>query len=578
VRIGVRCIHDAGMPDFDPGLSDAASDHADGRAARPSHASGPADSPLLEETIGENLHRTVERFGEREALVVRHQGYRATYRELWEQVGLAARALIANGVSKGDRVGIWAPSRYEWFIMQFAAVRVGAVLVTINPAYKAAELGYALRKAGVSLLVMARAFRRADYVAILEQVRGTCPQLRTVILLENEWCTFLTEGTTVSERELAAREASLDTGDPINIQYTSGTTGFPKGATLSHRNILNNADCAARALRYSERDRVCVPVPFYHCFGMVLGNLACAIHGGCVVVPGESFDAWGVLDAVATERCTSLYGVPSMFIAELAEAELESFDLKSLRTGIIAGAPCPVEVMKQVRSRMHMAEVTIACGMTETSPLSTQTAVDDPVEKRLTTVGRVHPHVEIKVVDPVTGETVPRGTAGEQCTRGYGVMLGYWEDAGATAKAIDADGWMHTGDLAVMDDEGYLRIVGRIKDMIIRGGENIYPREVEEFLYRLPEIAEVDVIGVPDERYGEEVMAWVRLREGADVTGDDLAGACRGRIATHKIPRYWKIVESFPTTVTGKIQKYRMRQIAVDELGLRSPGGHKVGQ
>jgi fatty-acyl-CoA synthase len=542
--------------------------HGASSRARISYESGPTDTPLLEETIGANLRRTVERFADRDALVVRHQGYRATYGELWEQVGLAARALIANGVRKGDRVGIWAPSRYEWFVLQFATARVGAILVTINPAYKAAELEYALRKAGVSLLVMSRGFRQADYAAMLGEVREACPELQEVIVLESEWCTFLAEGTSISERELVAREATLRPGDPINIQYTSGTTGFPKGATLSHRNILNNAYLTARTLHYSELDRVCVPVPFYHCFGMVLGNLACASHGACVVVPGESFDPREVLAAVQAERCTSLYGVPTMFIAELADPGLEAFDLTSLRTGIMAGAPCPVEVMRQVRSSMHMEQVTIACGMTETAPLSTQTAVDDPVEKRVSTVGRVQAHVEIKVIDPTTGATVARGVHGEQCTRGYGVMLGYWDDAAATAAAIDADGWMHTGDLAVMDDAGYLQIVGRIKDMIIRGGENIYPREVEEFIYRLPEIEQVEVIGVPSNRYGEEVMAWVRLRDGAHATGDDLAAACRGRIATYKIPRYWKIVDAFPMTITGKIQKYRMREIAVQELGL----------
>jgi fatty-acyl-CoA synthase len=539
------------------------------QATRLSHERGPTDVPLLEETIGANLRRTVERFADREALVVRHQGYRATYGELSEQVGLAARALIANGVCRGDRVGIWAPSRYEWFVLQFATARVGAILVTINPAYKTAELEYALRKAGVSMLVMSRGFRQADYVAMLAEVRAACSDLRSVIVLESEWCTFLTEGTWVSERELAAREALLLPEDPINIQYTSGTTGFPKGATLSHRNILNNAYFTARTVRYSERDRVCVPVPFYHCFGMVLGNLACTTHGACVVVPGESFNARDVLAAVHEERCTSLYGVPTMFIAGVAEPDLDAFDLSSLRTGIMGGAPCPVEVMHQVRSRMHMEQVTIACGMTETAPVSTQTAVDDPVEKRVGTVGRVLPHVEVKVIDPATGATAPRGVAGEQCTRGHGVMLGYWNDADATAAAIDADGWMHTGDLALIDDGGYVQIVGRIKDMIIRGGENIYPREVEEFLYQLPEIDEVEVIGVPSERYGEEVMAWVRLREGAHVTADDLATACKGRIATYKIPRYWRIVDSFPMTITGKIQKYRMREIAVQELGLR---------
>jgi len=535
-----------------------------------SYEQGPVDTPLLEVTIGERLRRVTERFADREALVVRHQEYRATYRELSEQVELAARALMANGVGKGDRVGIWAPNRYEWVIVQWATARVGAILVTINPAYKAEELRYALRKAGVSLLFSARGFRGADYVAMLDQVRGDCPALREIVVLDDEWQPFLTESRLTDEDELRGREASLDPSDPINIQYTSGTTGFPKGATLSHRNILNNGYFTGEVLRYSEHDRVCVPVPFYHTFGMVLGNLVAMTHGACVVVPGESFDAGEVLRAVEAERCTSLYGVPTMFIAELAEPGLDTFDLATLRTGIMAGAPCPVEVMKQVRSRLHMEEITIGCGMTETSPLSTQTSVDDPVEKRVTTVGRVHPRVEVKIVDPATGASVPRGVAGEQCTRGYSVMLGYWDDLEATSKAIDAEGWMHSGDLAVMDDDGYVSIVGRIKDMIIRGGENIYPREVEEFLYRLPEIDQVEVIGVPSERYGEEVMAWVRLREGVNVTSEELIAACRGRIATYKIPRYWKFVESFPMTVTGKTQKYRMREIAVEELGLEA--------
>ena len=537
-------------------------------APRPSYERGATDSPLLEQTLVENLRRTTERFGDRDALVVRQQRYKATYRELWEQVDLAARALLANGVKQGDRVGIWAPNRYEWVVVQYATARVGAILVTINPAYKPAELEYALRRAGVSLLVMAPGFRGA-YVAILEQIRGGCPQLRATVVLDDDWDAFLTDGASVSERALAAREGSLEPDDPINIQYTSGTTGSPKGATLSHRNLLNNAHFVAQALRYTEHDRVCVPVPFYHCFGMVLGNLACATHGACVVVPGASFDAAEVLAAIEAERCTSLYGVPTMFIAELAERDLEEHDLSSLRTGAMGGAPCPVEVMEQVRSRMHMEQVTIACGMTETSPISTQTAIDDPVAKRVTTVGRVHPHVEIKIVDPVTGSIVPRGTAGEQCTRGYSVMLGYWDDEQATAQAIDGDGWMHTGDLATMDDDGYLTIVGRIKDMIIRGGENIYPREIEEFLHGLPGIADAHVIGVPSERYGEEVMAWVRLREGTNLTENELIEACRDRIATYKIPRYWRIVDEFPMTVTGKIQKYRLRELAARDPRLR---------
>jgi fatty-acyl-CoA synthase len=535
-----------------------------------SYERGPTDSPLLDETIGERLRHITECFGEREALVVVHQDHRATYRELYDEVELAARALIAKGVRKGDRVGIWAPNRYEWVVIQFATARVGAILVTINPAYKQDELQYALRKAGVSLLFMAREFRCTDYVAMLEQVRADCPDLAQVVVLDDEWHRFLAESDLSEPGSLTAREQSLAPEDPINIQYTSGTTGFPKGATLTHRNILNNGHFTAEVLHYSHHDRVCVPVPFYHCFGMVLANLAAMTHGACVVVPGESFDARDVLAAVEAEACTSLYGVPTMFIAALAQPDLEAFDLTSLRTGIMAGAPCPVEVMKQVRSRMHMAEVTIACGMTETAPLSTQTRVDDPVEKRVTTVGRVHPHVEVKIIDPDTGATVPRGTPGEQLTRGYGVMLGYWNDPSATAKAVDADGWMHTGDVAVMDDDGYVRIVGRIKDMIIRGGENVYPREVEEFLYALPEIEAVEVIGVPSEFYGEEVMAWVRLRDGVTITADELVANCRGRISTYKIPRYWKFVDSFPMTVTGKPQKYRMRETAIEELALEA--------
>jgi fatty-acyl-CoA synthase len=535
---------------------------------RLAHERGATDVPLLTETIGANLRRTVDRFGDRDALVVRHQGYRATYRQLWDEVDVAARAFLARGVEKGDRVGIWAPNRQEWTVTQFATARIGAILVTINPAYKTDELAHALAKAGVSVLVHSRSFREADYGGMVAAVRDRCPGLREAMQLEDEWQTFLEEGDAVPAAELEEREATLSPEEPINIQFTSGTTGFPKGATLSHRNILNNAYFVARTLRYSEHDRACVPVPFYHCFGMVLGNLGCATHGACVVVAGESFEPGAVLESVEAERCTSLYGVPTMFIAELEHPGFSDFDLSSLRTGMMGGAPCPVEVMKKVRTLMHMDEVTIICGMTETSPVSTQTAVDDPLEKRVSTIGRVHPHVEVKIVDPATGETVPRGVTGEQCTRAYSVMLGYWDDEAATRAAIDGGGWMHSGDLAVMDDEGYLSIVGRIKDMIIRGGENIYPREIEEFLHRLPDVVEAQVIGVPSERYGEEVMAWVRLREGATVGGDELAEACRGKIATFKIPRYWKLVDSFPMTVTGKVQKFRMRETAVAELGL----------
>jgi fatty-acyl-CoA synthase len=531
-----------------------------------SHSAGPRDVPLLELTIGEGLRRTVERFGDREALVVREQGYRATYRELWDEVGLAARGLLARGVRTGDRVGIWSPNRHEWLVTQYATARIGAVLVTINPAYKAAELQYALTKTGVSLLVLARGFRQADYMAMVDEVRAQCPLLRDALVLDDDWEALLDDGEAFPEAALAAVEATLDPDDPINVQFTSGTTGAPKGATLSHRNILNNGYFTGLTLRYTERDRVCVPVPFYHCFGMVLGNLACATHGACVVVPGASFDPLVTLRAIEEERCTSLYGVPTMFIAELEHARFAEFDLSSLRTGIMAGAPCPVEVMNAVRSKMHMEDVTIGCGMTETAPLSTQTAPDDDVDKRVCTVGRVHPHVEVKIVDPDTGETVPRGTPGEQCTRGYSVMLGYWHDERATREAIDADGWMHTGDLATMDDEGYVAIVGRIKDMLIRGGENIYPREVEEFLVSIPGVSDAYVIGVPSERYGEEVMAWVKLREGSSLTLEELTAACRGQIATYKIPRHWKLVDQFPMTITGKVQKFVMREIAAAEL------------
>lgn len=533
-----------------------------------SYAHGASPIPLLGETIGENLRRTVERDGDHEALVVRHQGYRATYREFWEQTGLAARGLLARGVRKGDRVGIWSPNRYEWVVIQYATARIGAILVNINPAYKTAELEYALNQSGTSFLILARAFRTTDYVAMLNEVRDRCPELRQTLVLDDEWEGLLADGAGVPEATLAEIEASLQFDEPINIQYTSGTTGFPKGATLSHHNILNNGFFIGEGLRYTENDRVCIPVPFYHCFGMVLGNLACTTHGACIVVPGEAYDPVAVLETVQAERCTSLYGVPTMFIGELEHPRFSEFDLSTLRTGIMAGSPCPVEVMKRVQSQMHMTEVAICYGMTETSPVSTQTAIDDPLEKRVGSVGKVHPHIEVKIIDPATGEIVPRGTPGELCTRGYSVMLGYWNNEEATRQAIDAARWMHTGDLATMDDEGYVNIVGRIKDMIIRGGENIYPREVEEFLYTHPAVADVQVIGVPDERYGEEVMAWVKLREGAQVTGEELAAYCRGRIATYKIPRYWKFTDTFPMTVTGKIQKFRMREMAIEELGL----------
>jgi len=534
-----------------------------------SYAHGASAVPLVGYTIGECLRRTVEQHGQREALVVRHQTYRATYRELWEQVDLAARGLLARGVRKGDRVGLWAPNRAEWVVTQFATARVGAILVNINPAYRSSELEYALKQSGVSLLVLARGFRSSDYVGMVADVRGRCPDLRDTLVLEWEWDHLLAAGRDIPDAVLAVRERELSPDDPINIQYTSGTTGFPKGATLSHHNILNNAFFTAQQVRYTELDRVCVPVPFYHCFGMVVGTLGCVTHGACIVVPGDAFDPLAVLEAVQAERCTSLYGVPTMFIAELEHPRFGDFDLSSLRTGMMGGAPCPVEVMRQVNSRMHMPEVTIICGMTETSPVSTQTAPDDPIEKRVETVGRPHAHVEIKIIDPETGLIVPRGTPGEQCSRGYSVMLGYWNNEAATRGAIDDARWMHTGDLAIMDDDGYVRIVGRIKDMICRGGENIYPREVEEFLYTIPGISDAQVIGVPDEKFGEEVMAWVKLKEDVTLSGADLTALCRGRIASFKIPRYWKFVDAFPMTVTGKVQKFKMREDAGRELSAQ---------
>ena len=533
-----------------------------------SYVHGSSAVPLLGETIGDNLRRTVERFGDREALVVRSQGYRATWRHLWDETSRLARALMAVQIQPGDRVGIWSPNRFEWVVTQFATARMGAILVNINPAYKTSELEYVLRQSGTRLLLLARNFRASDYVGMLAAVREQCVDLEQSFVLDHDWESLLARADDVSDAMLAAREKSLQFDDPINIQYTSGTTGFPKGATLSHHNILNNGYFVGEALHYTEADRVCIPVPLYHCFGMVMGNLACTTHGACMVLPGEAFDAAMALETVQVERCTSLYGVPSMFIAELALPDLETYDLSTLRTGIMAGSPCPVEVMMRVQSAMHMTEVTICYGMTETSPVSTQSALDDPLEKRVGTVGRVHPHVEVKVIDAETGAVIPRGERGELCTRGYSVMPGYWNDVTGTKAAIDRAGWMHTGDLATMDDAGYVSVVGRIKDMIIRGGENIYPREIEEFLYTHPSVQDAQVIGVPSDRYGEEVMAWIIVRPGASMSADDIIGYCKGRISTFKIPRYVTFVETFPMTVTGKIQKFRMRQMAA---GLMPP-------
>ena len=541
-----------------------------------SYSHGITSVPLLGDTIGENLRRTVQRFGDREALVSRHQNYRATYQQLWEETGLIGRGLLARGVKKGDRVGLWAPNRYEWVVTQYATARVGAIMVNINPAYRSHELEHVLRQSGCSLLIMARRFRHTDYVAMFQEVEERLPAHIQALIIDDEWGTLKDDARQVSEEDLAIREQSLDADDPIDIQYTSGTTGFPKGATLSHHNILNNGYFVGRTLAYSEKDRICIAVPLYHCFGQVMGNLAATSHGACMIFPGEGFEAGAVLATVQEERCTSLYGVPTMFIAELEHPDFPKTDFATLRTGIMAGSPCPVEVMKRVQKDMHMAEITICYGMTETSPVSTQSKVDDPLDKRVATVGCVHPNLEVKIVEPSSGHVVPRGQVGELCTRGYSVMLGYWDDLHSTRQAIDNARWMHTGDLATMDSDGYVNIVGRIKDMVMRGGENIYPREVEEFLYTKREIADVQVIGVPDAKYGEELMAWIKLRPGASVTGDELRAFCKGKIATYKIPRYWKFVDGFPMTVTGKIQKFKMREMAVEELKLQTAASIKT--
>ncbi|MBJ3808120.1 AMP-binding protein [Streptomyces flavofungini] len=527
-----------------------------------SYAHGTSRTPLLGDTIGQNLARAVAAWPDRDALVDIAAGARWTYAEFGAAVEELALGLIGSGVGRGDRVGIWAVSCAEWVLVQYATARVGAILVTVNPAYRAHELAYVLKQSGVSLLVATREHKASDYRAMVEEVRGECPDLRAAhYIADPSWGALLAAARSVDPAELAAREAELSCDDPINIQYTSGTTGFPKGATLSHHNILNNGYWVGRTIGYGEQDRVCLPVPFYHCFGMVMGNLGATSHGACVVIPAPSFDPVATLHAVERERCTSLYGVPTMFIAELNLADFATYDLSSLRTGIMAGSPCPVEVMKRVVAEMHMAEVSICYGMTETSPVSLQTRMDDDLERRTGTVGRVLPHIEVKIVDPVSGVTLPRGESGELCTRGYSVMLGYWEEPERTAEVIDSGRWMHTGDLAVMRDDGYVQIVGRIKDMIIRGGENIYPREIEEFLYAHPKIADVQVVGVPDERYGEAPLACVILRDPEDtLTLEELRGFCAGRLAHYKVPVGLRILESFPMTVSGKVRKVELRE------------------
>jgi fatty-acyl-CoA synthase len=548
-----------------------------------SYVHGACDVPLIGETIGDLFDRVTEKIPDNEALVSCHQGLRYTYRQLQAACDLLARGLMACGIQKGERVGIWSPNYAEWVITQFATAKIGAILVNVNPAYRVHELEYALRQSRCRALIVAPPYKTTHFAALLREVcpeledsapgrlsAARLPQLRTVIALgaqsvggANTWQQVMAMAHEVSPDLLAARQRSLNFDDAINIQYTSGTTGLPKGATLSHHSILNNGFFIGQRMRFTARDRLCIPVPFYHCFGMVLGNLACVTHGATMVLPAEVFDPRKTLQAVAVERCSALHGVPTMFIAELGLPDFDDYDLSSLRTGIMAGSPCPVDVMKQVRTKMGMEEITICYGMTETSPVSFQTMTTDSIEKQVSTVGRVHPHVECKIINPESGAVVPRGEPGELLSRGYIVMLGYWEDPVATTQAVDSARWMHTGDLATMDMEGYVTIVGRSKDMIIRGGENVYPREVEEFLYGHPQIQDVQVIGVPDKKYGEEVMAWVILKPGQTTTADELTDYCRGKIAHYKVPRYWRMTDQFPMTVSGKVQKYKLREMAL---------------
>ena len=533
-----------------------------------SYACGISDIPLKGETIGQNLRQIAAKFPERTALISEYQQYRANYSEFLEQVEQVAKALMAHGIRRGDRVGIWSPNRYEWVLVQYATALMGAIMVNINPGYKLSGLRYALEQSRIDLLIASSHFRKTDYIKMLDELRPDCLYPKQTVIIDRDWATFLSSASQVSDARLAEREASLQFDDPVNIQYTSGTTGYPKGATLSHHNILNNGFFIGERLKYTEKDIVCLPVPFYHCFGMVLGIMAIVTHGACIVIPGEFFDPEQVLQTVENERCTSLYGVPTMFIAELDLPDFAKYNLKSLRTGIMAGAPCPIDTMRKVQSLMNMTEICVCYGMTETSPVSTESCTDDPLELRVTTVGTVHPHVEIKIIDPESGAIVPRGTAGELCTRGYSVMLGYWDNPEDTKAIIDETRWLHSGDIAVMDENGYVSIVGRIKDLIIRGGENISPKEIEDFLIVHEGVSDVQVIGVYSEKYGEEVMAWIKPRPGYNVSAESLHTYCKGRIATFKIPRYWKFVDAFPMTVTGKIRKIEMREISEKELGL----------
>jgi fatty-acyl-CoA synthase len=535
-----------------------------------SEARGEQEPPLLEETIGANLERTVAQYADREALVEVATGRRWTWAELDRDVNALARGLMAAGLEKGDRVGIWSPNCAEWTLLQYATAKAGLILVNVNPAYRTHELVYAVNQSGLRMLVAMSSYKTSDYRRMVEEAAPETPGLERVVYLDtDDWVALVDGGRDVPEERLRERMASLDPREPVNIQYTSGTTGYPKGATLSHRNILNNGYLVTELIRLGPEDRLCIPVPFYHCFGMVMGNLGCTTHGTTMVIPAPTFDAGTTLRTVAAERCTGVYGVPTMFIAMQNHPTFAEHDLSSLRTGIMAGSPCPVEVMRRCVDEMNMSEVAIAYGMTETSPVSCQTRVDDDLERRTETIGRVHPHLEIRIADPATGETVPRGTPGEFCTRGYSVMLGYWNDEEKTREAIDEDGWMHTGDLAVMREDGYCHIVGRIKDMVIRGGENIYPREIEEFLHSHPDVEDVQVVGVPDQKYGEELCAWIRMKQGRPpLDAEAVRAFATGKLAHYKIPRYVKIVEEFPMTVTGKVRKAQMREEAARELGL----------
>src|SRR5271168_1397602 len=554
-----------------------------------SYVHGASAQPLIGETIGQFFDAVCAKWPSRPALVVRHHNVRLTYAELQLEVDRLAAGLLTLGLDPGDRIGIWSPNTSEWVLTQFASAKAGLILVNINPAYRIAELEYALNKVGCKALILAERFKTSDYIGMLRELApelghavpgklesARLPALRSVVLLGDSWhpgtlrfSEIMTRGGAAEAARIAALAPLLQFDEPINIQFTSGTTGFPKGATLSHHNILNNGFFIGEAMRLTPQDRLCIPVPLYHCFGMVLGNLAAVTHGACMVFPGEGFDPLATLETVAEERCTGLHGVPTMFIAQLDHPEFARFDLSSLRTGIMAGSPCPIEVMKRAVARMNLSEITIAYGMTETSPVSFQSSTDDPLERRVSTVGRIHPHVEVKVVDP-EGRIVPRGERGELCTRGYSVMLGYWDEAEKTKDVLDASGWMHTGDIAIIDDEGYCNIVGRIKDLVIRGGENLYPREIEEFLYRHPKIQDVQIFGVADHRYGEELCAWVRIRPGETLTADEVRGFCQGQIAHNKIPRYVEFVDEFPMTVTGKVQKFLMREAVEAKLGLKA--------